>query len=91
MAKKVLILLGTKKGAFILEGDSDRRSFSLRGPYCETWPINHLVADPDTERVLIHDSDRKRQAAGVRRGLQHQRRYCADQHDLGRTPGAMAT
>ena len=30
MAKKVLLLLGTKKGAFILESDTERRSWDLR-------------------------------------------------------------
>jgi photosystem II stability/assembly factor-like uncharacterized protein len=45
MADRVLILLGTKKGAFIAESDTGRRSWSLRGPYCETWPINHLIGD----------------------------------------------
>ncbi len=42
MAQKVLILLGTKKGAFILESDAHRRSWQLRGPFCETWPMNHV-------------------------------------------------
>jgi hypothetical protein len=51
MAKKVLILLGTKKGAFIMEGDEQRRSFELRGPFCETWPMNHVVADPATGTI----------------------------------------
>ncbi|MFE0754798.1 WD40/YVTN/BNR-like repeat-containing protein [Inquilinus sp. NPDC058860] len=46
MAERVLILVGTKKGAFIAEGDPARRSWRLRGPFCETWPINHVVADP---------------------------------------------
>jgi photosystem II stability/assembly factor-like uncharacterized protein len=46
MAKKLLILVGTRKGAFILEGDASRRSWALRGPFCETWPMNHVVADP---------------------------------------------
>jgi photosystem II stability/assembly factor-like uncharacterized protein len=46
MAKRVLILVGTKKGAFIIEGDAARRSWELRGPFCEAWPINHVVADP---------------------------------------------
>ena len=46
MATKVLILLGTKKGAFILESDASRRAWSLRGPFCETWPLNHVIADP---------------------------------------------
>jgi photosystem II stability/assembly factor-like uncharacterized protein len=44
--KKVLILVGTKKGAFILESDDGRRSWSLKGPFCNTWPIQHAVADP---------------------------------------------
>ncbi|HEX7970014.1 MAG TPA: sialidase family protein [Stellaceae bacterium] len=46
MAKRVLVLVGTKKGAFILEGDAARRSWELRGPFCETWPMNHVIADP---------------------------------------------
>lgn len=46
MAKRVLVLIGTKKGAFILDGDEDRKSFELRGPYCEAWPLNHVIADP---------------------------------------------
>ena len=45
MAQKVLVLLGTKKGAFILESDGQRRNWKLRGPFCETWPMNHVVAD----------------------------------------------
>ena len=44
MATKVLVLLGTKKGAFILESDHERTSWQLRGPFCETWPMNHVVA-----------------------------------------------
>ncbi|MGF1621815.1 MAG: WD40/YVTN/BNR-like repeat-containing protein [Rhodomicrobiaceae bacterium] len=46
MARKVLILLGTKKGAFIIEGGEDRQSWQLRGPFCAAWPITHVVGDP---------------------------------------------
>ena len=46
MAMKTLILVGTKKGAFILESDAARAHWSLRGPFCAAWPINHVVADP---------------------------------------------
>lgn len=46
MAHRILVLIGTKKGAFIAESDPARRSWQLRGPFCETWPINHVVADP---------------------------------------------
>ncbi|MGH2466803.1 MAG: WD40/YVTN/BNR-like repeat-containing protein [Candidatus Limnocylindrales bacterium] len=50
MSQRLMVLLGTKKGAFILEGDPQRRAdaeaFTLRGPLCEGWPINHLRYDP---------------------------------------------
>jgi photosystem II stability/assembly factor-like uncharacterized protein len=51
MAKKVLVLVGTKKGAFIAESDAERRSWQLRGPFCETWPTNHVVGDPATGTI----------------------------------------
>ncbi|MGO9543870.1 MAG: WD40/YVTN/BNR-like repeat-containing protein [Rhodomicrobium sp.] len=51
MAEKVLLLVGTKKGAFILESDAARRSWDLRGPFCEAWPINHVVADQQTGEI----------------------------------------
>jgi photosystem II stability/assembly factor-like uncharacterized protein len=47
MAGKVLVLVGTSKGVFILEGRADRRDWQQRGPYCEAWPINHVIADPE--------------------------------------------
>ena len=51
MATRVLILLGTKKGAFIVESDAERRRWELRGPFCETWPMNHVVADSATATI----------------------------------------
>ncbi len=42
------MLVGTRKGAFVIESNADRRKWTLRGPFCETWPINHVVADPKT-------------------------------------------
>ena len=51
MAKKVLVLVGTRKGAFVIEGDVGRSSWELRGPFCEAWPINHVVADPATGTI----------------------------------------
>ena len=46
MAKRVRVLVGTKKGAFILESGTGRKRWSLSGPHCQTWPIMHVVADP---------------------------------------------
>ena len=51
MAQKVLVLVGTRKGAFVIEGDARRSSWELRGPFCEAWPINHVVADPATGTI----------------------------------------
>ena len=51
MATRVLVLLGTKKGAFVFESDANRRSWELRGPFCETWPMNHVIADRDTGTI----------------------------------------
>jgi hypothetical protein len=51
MTGKVLILIGTRKGVFIAEGDAARRSWTLRGPFCETWPMNHVIGDPQTGTI----------------------------------------
>ncbi len=45
MSKHIVVLVGTKKGAFILEGDAGRGAWTERGPFCEAWPINHVTAD----------------------------------------------
>lgn len=51
MGAMVLTLLGTKKGAFILKSDAARKDWSLAGPFCEMWPLNHVVADPATGTI----------------------------------------
>jgi photosystem II stability/assembly factor-like uncharacterized protein len=44
LARTVLVV-GTKKGCFVLESDDGRRDWALRGPYCEGWPVYHAVYD----------------------------------------------
>lgn len=51
MAEKVHVLIGTRKGVFLLEGDARRSAWALSGPFCEAWPINHVVADPATRTI----------------------------------------
>lgn len=46
MAEQVHVLVGTRKGAFIITSGSDRQDWSVSGPHCDAWPINHVVADP---------------------------------------------
>lgn len=48
---RILLLVGTRKGCFLLEGDGARRAWSVRGPFCEGWPIYHAVHDPATGTI----------------------------------------
>jgi len=43
---RTLLLVGTRKGCFMLESDADRHDWALRGPFCEGWPVYHTVYDP---------------------------------------------
>ena len=49
---RTLVLIGTRKGCFLLESDGDRRDWKLRGPYCENWPIYHAVLDPSSGTIF---------------------------------------
>ena len=48
---KTVLLVGTRKGCFLLESDESRRDWELRGPFCEGWPIYHAVHDPGTGAI----------------------------------------
>jgi photosystem II stability/assembly factor-like uncharacterized protein len=47
----IVLLVGTRKGCFVLENDGDRRDWNVRGPYCEGWPIYHAVHDADSGAI----------------------------------------
>ena len=46
MTKKVTLLVGTKKGLFILRGDAGRGSWICEGPEFAPTPIHHAAYDP---------------------------------------------
>ena len=48
----VVVLVGTRKGLFVLQSDEARRDWELRGPYCEGWPIFHAIYDRDAGTIL---------------------------------------
>ena len=48
---RTLLLVGTRKGAFILDGGTDRRTWSVSEPGCEGWPIHDLQWDPGTGSI----------------------------------------
>jgi hypothetical protein len=43
---KVRVLVGTKKGAFILTADGERDRWEVNGPHCAGWEIYHLKGSP---------------------------------------------
>src|SRR5215212_7056877 len=45
---RTLLLVGTRKGAFILDVGRDRTSWSVSEPLCDGWPIHDLQWDPGT-------------------------------------------
>src|SRR5438045_5701727 len=49
--ERTLLLIGTRKGCFLLESDADRRDWTLRGPFCEGWPVYHAIHDPFTGAI----------------------------------------
>jgi photosystem II stability/assembly factor-like uncharacterized protein len=67
-----LVLVGTRKGCFVVES-GDRRDWSIRGPYCEGWPVYHAVHDADSGAFFAAAAS-EWHGAGVWRS-----------HDLGET------
>lgn len=47
-ASGLTVLLGTTKGVFLLRGGTARSGWSVEGPFCDGWPINHVIGDPGT-------------------------------------------
>jgi photosystem II stability/assembly factor-like uncharacterized protein len=49
---KVRVLVGTRKGAFILEADGQRKKWNVSGPHFGGWEIYHVKGSPaDPERL----------------------------------------
>lgn len=43
---KVRVLVGTKKGAFILTADGKRKKWNIKGPFFAGWEIYHMKGSP---------------------------------------------
>jgi len=53
----VRVLVGTKKGAFILSADGKRQNWDVSGPHFGGWEIYHLKASPvDPNRLYVSQS-----------------------------------
>jgi photosystem II stability/assembly factor-like uncharacterized protein len=53
----VRVLVGTHKGAFVLEADGKRQRWEVRGPYFGGWEIYHVKGSPaDPDRLYASQS-----------------------------------
>lgn len=52
MRSNVALLLGTPKGAFMLDGNAERTEWVTRGPLCEGWPIHDISIEPVSGALL---------------------------------------
>jgi photosystem II stability/assembly factor-like uncharacterized protein len=47
----VMLVIGTRKGCFLLDGDAGRRDWVVRGPFCEGWPVYHAIYEAETGTI----------------------------------------
>src|SRR6202795_4546248 len=54
---KVRVLVGTRKGAFILESDGKRQKWDVSGPHFAGWELYHVKGSPvDPNRLYASQS-----------------------------------
>ena len=50
----VRVLVGTRKGAFLLSSDGKRKDWSVSGPFFAGWEIYHMKGSPvDPNRIYV--------------------------------------
>ena len=55
----VRVLVGTRKGAFILSADGKRKDWTVSGPFFAGWEIYHMKGSPvDPERIYVVADER---------------------------------
>ncbi len=52
-AGRNLVLVGTRKGAFLLQSDSSRRKWAVNGPHFLGCLVHHMVLDPRDRKTLL--------------------------------------
>lgn len=48
---ELTVLVGTTKGAFLVSGGCGRSGWTVSGPFCDGWSINHVVGDPGSGTI----------------------------------------
>ena len=55
---RVRVLVGTRKGAFVLEADGQRKKWNVSGPHFGGWEIYHVKGSPaDPERLFASQNN----------------------------------
>ena len=49
---RTLLMIGTRKGLFLLASDGDRTDWRISGPLCESWPVYHAIHDPASGTIF---------------------------------------
>src|SRR4051812_36686669 len=49
----IVVLVGTRKGAFLLKSDSSRRKWEIRGPHFLGCIVYHALLDPRDGKTLL--------------------------------------
>jgi len=49
--RKLVVLIGTVKGAFLYHTDLDRADWELTGPHLAGWEVYSLCGDPRSGRI----------------------------------------
>jgi photosystem II stability/assembly factor-like uncharacterized protein len=49
---RTILLVGTRKGCFLLESDADRKDWAMRGPFCDGWPVYHAIFDAESGTIF---------------------------------------
>ena len=60
-AGRTLVLVATRKGAWLFHGDATRRSWRVDGPHFLGQIIQHVVLDPRDGRTLLAAAKKYRQ------------------------------
>ncbi|HEX5637246.1 MAG TPA: glycosyl hydrolase, partial [Gammaproteobacteria bacterium] len=53
VSRRVVVLVATRKGAWLFHGDSARKTWKVNGPHFLGHIINHMVLDPRDGRTLL--------------------------------------
>ncbi|MCC6304715.1 MAG: exo-alpha-sialidase [Rhodobacteraceae bacterium] len=51
MARPLILLVGTTKGLFLIADDGRGGGWTVSGPHCGGWPINHAIGDSGDGRL----------------------------------------